>query len=233
MLSLSCPRCRKPLKAAEEHAGRKVRCPGCKHEFPIPAGQKPEPPVRRPAAPAPLPPSPIPEPLPVSEAVRAAEASQEQLLEVDEEPEPEAEPGEEAPRRRKKRRKRRRRKSRGGLLDTLHYFTGSFGVFPFVLAGLVAVWLLMGVLSLLVPPVAMGVTVAGFVLYASGWLWLLIVAFGDDTFHGILCVATHFYWIAYVFINLEEAWRPVALMVLGMLVASSGAILMAALAASS
>src|SRR5262249_39458207 len=147
MLSLSCPRCRKPLKASEEHAGRKVRCPGCKYEFPIPAAQKPEPPVRRPAAPAPLPPSPIPEPLPapaprppsptpapppVREAARAAEVVEEQLLEVDEEPEPEAEPGEEeAPRRRKKRRKRRRRKSRGGLLDTLHYFTGSFGVFPF------------------------------------------------------------------------------------------------------
>jgi hypothetical protein len=53
-----------------------------------------------------------------------------------------------------------------------------------------------------------------------------VVAFRDDTFHGMICLLTHLYWIAYTFVNLEEAWKPAVLMVLGIVVALSGWVLL-------
>jgi hypothetical protein len=36
-ITLSCPACEKPIKVRDELAGKKARCPSCKHVFPVPA----------------------------------------------------------------------------------------------------------------------------------------------------------------------------------------------------
>ncbi len=80
-ISLTCPNCRKPLKARDESAGGRVRCPHCQSPVPVPAaggsGVSP-PPAPRPTAPAPVaarppapakapaPPPPPPRPAPVA-----------------------------------------------------------------------------------------------------------------------------------------------------------------------
>jgi DNA-directed RNA polymerase subunit M/transcription elongation factor TFIIS len=40
-IEISCPECHKQIKAAPELQGKKVRCKGCGHVFPIPAPDKP------------------------------------------------------------------------------------------------------------------------------------------------------------------------------------------------
>src|SRR5260370_6218107 len=37
MIQVKCPHCSKDIRAADEHAGKKIRCPGCKEVLPLPA----------------------------------------------------------------------------------------------------------------------------------------------------------------------------------------------------
>jgi ribosomal protein S27E len=37
MIQVKCPHCSRDIRAADEHAGKKIRCPGCKEVLPLPA----------------------------------------------------------------------------------------------------------------------------------------------------------------------------------------------------
>src|SRR5262245_54212951 len=43
MSEISCPECKKKIKVTAELAGKKVRCKGCNHVFPVPAAAAPRP----------------------------------------------------------------------------------------------------------------------------------------------------------------------------------------------
>ncbi|WP_254506546.1 ExbD/TolR family protein [Anatilimnocola floriformis] len=49
-ISFACPQCQNPIKAADEHAGRKVRCPKCSAGILVPAATAAAPPVASPPA---------------------------------------------------------------------------------------------------------------------------------------------------------------------------------------
>jgi hypothetical protein len=123
---------------------------------------------------------------------------------------------------RRKKRRKRRRKQASGFLETFRYYTEAFGAFPWILLGLLGVCVGCGGVSLLFPAVSLAMIGLGVVLYLGGWCWFVVVAFKDDSYHGVLCMVTHFYWPVYLFLNLEEAWKPTAIMVLGILVAAGG-----------
>lgn len=48
--TFDCPECQKQLKVPSDAAGRKARCPYCKHSLVVPEGPEPEPPAEEPAA---------------------------------------------------------------------------------------------------------------------------------------------------------------------------------------
>ncbi len=123
MIKFNCPHCGKDVTAADEHAGKKGRCPGCKEVFSIPAksaAPKPMPAAERRTRPAPEDDDDIPmavaheedeaiaeaprKPRPAKPRGRGAEVDE--LEEVDDLEEVEDEDEEDdRPRRRKKRRR--------------------------------------------------------------------------------------------------------------------------------
>ena len=56
--------------------------------------------------------------------------------------------------------------------------------------------------------------------------WILIIAFQDEPIQGVLCFMLHLYWIAYVFMNLEETWKPAVLIVLGIVLSVGGFVIL-------
>jgi hypothetical protein len=36
MITFHCPQCHRPVRIADEHAGKKARCPGCRQVFAVP-----------------------------------------------------------------------------------------------------------------------------------------------------------------------------------------------------
>ncbi|HVK14336.1 MAG TPA: hypothetical protein VM597_36685 [Gemmataceae bacterium] len=61
---IACPECSKQVKVSEEHVGKKIRCKGCQHVFPVraPGGTPPAPKKAGAAKTKAAPPPPEPEP---------------------------------------------------------------------------------------------------------------------------------------------------------------------------
>ncbi len=127
MIQLKCPHCSKDIRAADEHAGKRIRCPGCKEVLPLPAAAT----AVQSSAPRPAPaaiqkaPPPTPkrrtaeedEDVPVLEAIEDDEdddrprRKRKRVEEVYEEPEDDDEEYE------RRRRRRRNRSRRGAYAD--------------------------------------------------------------------------------------------------------------------
>src|SRR5947209_596215 len=127
-------------------------------------------------------------------------------------------PPAELPRRRRKRRKKRP----AGFVSAFAYYTGTLGVFGWVLAGLVALWLCSLVAAAVWPEVGPTLLTAGSVLVLVGNVWIGFIAYQDSSVFGMLCFFTCLFTYAYIFMNLEETWRPACLTGLGFLVTISG-----------
>jgi hypothetical protein len=75
-ISIQCPQCEKKLKAKDESAGKRVKCPACGESIPVPAGQPvaagkpPRPSAAKSAAPRKAEPKPTRQPAPQSRRVR-------------------------------------------------------------------------------------------------------------------------------------------------------------------
>jgi phage FluMu protein Com len=127
MIQLKCPHCSKDIRAADEHAGKKIRCPGCKEVLPLPAAAtavQSAAPRQAPAtiqkAPPPTPkrrPAEEDEDVPMLEAIEDDEDDDRQrrkrkrVEEADDEPEDDDEEYE------RRRRRRRNRSRRGAYAD--------------------------------------------------------------------------------------------------------------------
>jgi hypothetical protein len=114
MIHITCQHCTRDIRVADEHAGKKIRCPGCKEVLVLPAAA----PAVKPAKAAPAPsPSPIkkaaPPPVPKR---RPPEDDDEEIAVADAVAEDEDEDDEPRPRKRK-RIKRRSRGRKGRYAD--------------------------------------------------------------------------------------------------------------------
>jgi hypothetical protein len=106
MIRITCQHCSRAIRAPDEYAGKKIKCPGCKEVLALPAAAATAvqpPPVVKPAPP------PLPKRRPVEEDDEEI-AVAEEVAEEEEEDEP----------RPRKRRKRRSRGRKGDWADCPH-----------------------------------------------------------------------------------------------------------------
>jgi hypothetical protein len=125
-------------------------------------------------------------------------------------------------RRKKKGRKKRPAASVGG---TLRYYLGGIDSFGWVLVGLVVFWLASLLLSLVSANAARFLVVLGNGLVLIGNIWIAFIAYRDSHVYGVLCFGTCLFTYVYIFMNLEETWRPAALTGLGFFFAFSGVVI--------
>jgi hypothetical protein len=108
------------------------------------------------------------------------------------------------------------------LAEQWSYFTGGFGPFVYALLGLFAFWVLLLVLTPLVPRLSLFMSFIGSGLSIFGWLWIVIIAYRDDGWSGAMCLFTFFYAYVYAVLNVDLTWKAAGLMVLGTLMQISG-----------
>jgi hypothetical protein len=125
-------------------------------------------------------------------------------------------------RRKKKGRRKRQADSYGG---SWHYYTGAIDSFGWVLIGLIGLWLAGLGHALMSPGQGRWLLVVGNALLLVGNVWIGFVAYRDNQVFGMLCFGTCLFTYAYIFMNLEETWRPAALTGLGFLFTFSGLLL--------
>ena len=89
----------------------------------------------------------------------------------------------------------------------------------------VPLWIVLGAIGYFVPPVALVLLLAGFLLGAAGGIWLLIIAFQEDVVSGFLCLVVPFYALVFVVTHLEIAGRAFAANVVGSLMCLTGVLL--------
>jgi hypothetical protein len=122
-------------------------------------------------------------------------------------------------RRKQKGRRKRQADSSGGKW---RYYAGTIGSFGWILVGLIGLWLGSLVFALVSPGQGRWLLVVGNTLVLVGNVWIGFVAYRDSHVFGMLCFATCLFTYAYIFMNLEETWRPAALTGLGFLFTLSG-----------
>jgi hypothetical protein len=127
-------------------------------------------------------------------------------------------PEERGPRKKKGRRKRKADSLRG----TLRYYTDAMGLFGWILVALVGLWLVNLIAALVSPALGDALVVAGTALTLLGNVWIAFVAYKDSQVFGMLCFGTCLFTYVYIFMNLEETWKPALLTGLGFLISLSG-----------
>jgi hypothetical protein len=143
-------------------------------------------------------------------------------------------PREEEPDEPEPERRRRRKRQRKGREETtwLRYYAGALGGFGWSLFVLLVLSVMLGGLTFAAPRLSLLMMVLGGGMMGIGNLWILYVAYRDNPTYGVLAFTTCVFTYAYIFINLEETWRPVLLVVLGAVTAGSGWVLFRALKVS-
>ncbi len=121
-----------------------------------------------------------------------------------------------------RKKKKRRSPESAYIAEQWSYFTGGFGPFVYVFFGLFAFWVLMLLLTPLVPRISLLLSFIGSVLSMFGWLWLVMIAYRDDGWSGSMCLFTFFYAYVYAILNVDLSWKAGGLMLLGLLMQVSG-----------
>lgn len=128
-----------------------------------------------------------------------------------------------AEKKRGRRKKKDRRKRQANFYgSSWRYYTGTIDSFGWVVIGLIGLWLACLVLALLSPGKGRWLLVVGNTLLVVGNIWIGFVAYRDSQVFGMLCFGTCLFTYAYIFMNLEETWRPASLTGLGFLFIFSG-----------
>jgi hypothetical protein len=206
MIRLRCPTCEKNLLVKPELAGRLVLCPGCKTKLKVPAADaEPEAEPELEAEPEPRPKRPTsaisetePEPLPRR---RSPIDDDEDDAFDDDEPRP----------RRRKRKKKRRRESSGSAFGGIDPF--------FIIVGAIILVALAGLgVGLAFPPALQVVSMLGNGLTLVGGIWIIVLAFMEDTTQGILCLCVPCYGIYFAITNFDDAKLPLCIWIAGMVV---------------
>jgi hypothetical protein len=130
-----------------------------------------------------------------------------------------------AKKKRGRRKKKGRRKRQADSYSSWRYYTGMIDSFGWILIGLIGLWLASLVLALVSPVQGRFLLVVGNTLVLVGNVWIGFVAYRDSHVFGMLCFATCLFTYVYIFMNLEETWRPAALTGLGFLFTFSGLLL--------
>ncbi|MFL5338894.1 MAG: hypothetical protein ACJ8F7_01905 [Gemmataceae bacterium] len=203
MIRLRCSTCQKVLGVKPELAGRMVLCPACKTKLRVPAGQAIQPEVVEPDVVEDL---EVVKPSPITSAKPQPAPSRRER--DDDDRDDEDEEYERRPRRRKRR--KRRRSSAGGLSvldDHFLIIVAAVGI-----AALLALGLAIAV-PVTRPLVDMGLSGLG----AVGGIWLLVLAFMEDTTQGVLCLCVPCYMLYFAASRFDEVKLPACLYGIGLI----------------
>ncbi len=199
MIRFHCPACRKGLSVADGMAGRAAQCPGCKGKvrIPMPVVEVEE--------------AELDEAIAIPKRAPSVVASKRRPVEENvEDDEEEIERPRRAKRRRAdeddeddtqfaaepKRRKKKRNRAR----------TAVGGVDPFYLGliGIAVVCLLSTALGLIWPAISAVAILLGMMLVVVGGIWIVVIAFGESSTDGILCLLIPFYSLYFVLAHFPE-----------------------------
>jgi hypothetical protein len=106
----------------------------------------------------------------------------------------------------------------------LRYYLGAVGIFGWLLLAVVALWIGSVLFALRTPGFGGKMTLLGVALMLVGNIWIAFIAFRDHHTYGMLCFFTCLFTYVYIFMNLEETWRPAALTTMGFLFMASAAL---------
>lgn len=224
---VSC-NCGKKFRVADDLAGKRIRCIGCKEVVRVPGAEQTE--FEHPAAPGP---TAIVADVPPPQEPRTQASDQTDVLPLAKEDEPLAVEAvsEERSRRQRSREdnfdygddgdddqptpKRRKRRRRGtgfaGLPDEIL----GMDLYVFGLVVVASVALIGILLALVFPPFAFLTYLTGFALMLGGQVWFLVIAFRDEVLYGLMCLCVPFYSLIYLISNFEETQRPFFVGLLG------------------
>jgi hypothetical protein len=121
----------------------------------------------------------------------------------------------------RRRRRRRRRQSGLGFQLPTQLIPG-ISNFMALLVLLGAIWLLLGGVALLAPPLGVFLVLLGILLSTVGRVWFLVIAFQDDLMTGLLCLLVPLYDIIYLINNQDSAGPPFLVNLIGIMMAFSG-----------
>ena len=205
MIRFKCPTCASSLTVNEAKAGALGLCPRCGTKVRVPQGPAPSPP---PPTPALLPPAveapaepdevsstygfespPDPPPAPRKAAPpRPQPVQQERAARDEDEPTEEVRPA----------RKKTRRKDRAAL--DFSPFLGA--------AGVVGLFLILAVLSFLVPGLGYVTVGLGYAIGFAGSIWLLVIAFQESIGWGLACLLIPCVSLIFLVTHLDQALKP-------------------------
>jgi hypothetical protein len=199
MIRVSCPGCGKKLVIKPELAGRLVLCPSCKSKLRVPAAEAVQESEAKPeteSAPPKRPTSAISAAGPKPEPRRPTTDDDEDQDEEEERP-------------RKRRRKRKRRRSSSGSTFA--------GIDPFfIIVGAAALVALISVgIGLAFPPALPLAQMVTSSLTLVGGIWIVVLAFMEDSTQGILCFCCFPYMIYWAISHFDEAKLPACLYAIG------------------
>jgi hypothetical protein len=124
------------------------------------------------------------------------------------------------------RRRRRRRRGYGEGFSLLGFLPTEIipGVDNFLALLMVygCLWVLLGALALLAPPLSVFLILLGAVLAIAGNLWFYVIAFQEDFLNGLLCLLVPVWGLLFMLNNLDTAGRPFLIGLVGTLMAVSG-----------
>jgi hypothetical protein len=229
MIHVPCPGCHKKLGIADKFAGRLVLCPACKTRVRVPTPERPA--VEQLEEVEEL--EEIEDVLPAGPpktGIKSAAGQTGTRRPPEDEDRPRRRPPDEGdydeeedrPRRRRRRipkpRRRKLKYEQGGGI----FSEGIFGmeVFTVVMLGVALLSLPLLALSF-VPGVgaifALLAMALGALMSMAGGIWLLIVAFAEDSTTGLLCLFIPFYMFYFILTEFETCKRPFFVYALGLI----------------
>jgi len=218
MMHIKCPQCERKLILKPELAGGVAVCPGCQTKLRIPESKKSDIIADYERDDQPENAGEETNSITAQPPRLRRPADDEDINEIDRQDD-EAE----APKDRLRKRRRRRRKKRSrtfGFLDFL-----GFDTITLIALGIALVGFLIVPASFAIPPLIFIPMALGSVLSLVGWVWIVVIAFQDDSTQGLLCFCCGPYVLYYVIANFDEAKQPGTIWLVGTVLHFSASIL--------
>ena len=196
MIRLQCPKCERKLVVKPEFAGRLALCPGCQTKMRVPEVQ-----------------ASADDSAEVDERQQENKHAEERSEHVTARPrrrEPAEEtsdgdddrPNDVQEERPRKKRRRRKRKKKSFDIEALNFL--GLDTITLIALGITLLGFLFIPAAFIVPPLIFVPLVLGSVLSLVGYVWVIVIAFQDDSTQGMLCFCFGPYMFYYILVNFDE-----------------------------
>jgi hypothetical protein len=201
MIRLQCPKCERKLVVKPEFAGRVALCPGCQTKMRVPDIQAPADGAADAAD--------------AAEHLEENEQAQERSEQVTARQPRRREPADaaddrdndqrddELQDRPRKKKRRRKRKKKSFDIEALNFL--GLDTITLIALGITLLGFLFIPAAFIAPPLIFVPLVLGTVISLAGYVWIIVIAFQDDSTQGMLCLCFGPYMLYYILVNFDEA----------------------------